>query len=242
MTRFIVTVALGLLLPAVGQADLYVKKATHSTSYVEGEAVGTRQGDVTEMWIGDGKIASHEGNKTILLDLEKDWFCILNHPEKSYVETSLPLDVTKVLTEDLLSRYQGAQTSGEVEKEDHRREMVSRECREYRVSYWDMSDGQRSNERTLTVWATDDVDFDKKVYSSMLDCMRMLHNRDKKLRKELRKIKGLQTGYEVTSNGSGVESKLTSEVVEVTEAKPPKGTYSVPEGYTKKERLNDRDF
>ena len=62
MTRFVVTVVLGLLLPAVGQADLYVKKATHSTSFVLGEAVGTRQGDVTEMWIGDGRIASHEGN------------------------------------------------------------------------------------------------------------------------------------------------------------------------------------
>ncbi|MCK5587037.1 hypothetical protein KAJ02_13270, partial [Candidatus Bipolaricaulota bacterium] len=141
MTRFVMALALGLLLPAAGQADLYVKKAAHSASYVEGVVVGTRQGDTTEMWIGDGKIASHEGNKTILLDLEKDWFCIVNHHDKSFVETSLPLDVSKVLAEDLRSSYKNKHTSGKVEKEDRRREMASRECREYTVSYWDISDG-----------------------------------------------------------------------------------------------------
>lgn len=242
LMRFIVALGLGLLLPSAGQADLYVKKAAHSAAYVDGAAVASGRGSATEMWIGDGRIASHEGNKTILLDLNKGWFCIVNHIEKSYAETALPLDVSKVLSEDLQAGYNGWHGSGEVKKEGRTRKIGSVECSEYTVSYWGLRDGQRSNEHTITVWATEDVAFDGKAYSSMLDCMRMLHNRDEKLRKELRKIKGLQIGYEISGNESGIESRLINEVVEIRELEPPEGTYRVPDGYTNKERLTDRDF
>jgi hypothetical protein len=233
---------LGSLLPAAGQADLCVKKATHSTSYADGEVVWRRQGDSTETWIGEGRVASHEGNKTILLDLDRKWFCIINHLDRTFVETSLPLDVDAVLGENLITAYMDVRTAVEVERRDGRREMASLECREYDVSYWDETGDGRFNERHLTVWATEDVQFDKKAYSKMLDCMRMLHNRDKKARVELEKIKGLQTGFEASSNGSGLESKLVNEIVEIAEKDPPSGIYSVPSGYRKKERLNDRDF
>lgn len=242
MARLIPTLLLGLLLPAVGQADLYVKRVAHSTSYVDGEVVGTRQGDASEMWIGAERLASHEGNKTILLDLKRNLFCILNHPDKCYIEAPLPLDLTKILSDDLLSRYETVRTSGKVEEEDGSLEVLSSKCRCYRVSYWDVSDGQRRNERTVTVWATEDVDFDEAPYARMLECMRMLHNRDKKLRKELKKIKGLQIRYEITGNGSGVKSRLVSEVVELKKLDPPEGVYMIPEDYTRKERLDDHDF
>jgi hypothetical protein len=242
MTRFLAVLTLGLLLPAAGQADLYVRKTARSTSFVDGVAVGTRRGDATETWIGDGRIASREGNKTILLDLKRDWFCIVNHVERSFVEASLPLAVEKVLAEDLLEEYKDTRTSGKVTRADATREMLSWKCRKYSVLYWDVDEGVRSNERAFSVWATEDVKFDELAYSKMLECMRVLHNRDKKLRNELNKIKGLQTGHEVTSNASGIESRFVTEIAEMAELDPPDGTYAVPEGYRRKERLSDRDF
>lgn len=186
MMRLVLAVALGVALPATGCCDLYVKKAARSTAHVDSRVVSSRNGEFTETWVGDGRVASHEGNKTILIDLNAKWFCIVNHREMSYVKASLPLNVSEVLSDDLKTKYEGRRVSGSVEKTDRTRDIASMKCDEYSVTYWDVTDGNRSNERTITVWATEDLSFDEKD--------------------------------------------------------PPSDIYSIPEGYTKKECLSDRDF
>jgi hypothetical protein len=233
--------ALCLCVPAVAHSDLCLKRQERSEFTADG-VNGSRVGDVYETWIGKGRIASHEGNKTILLDLGRKWFCIVNHPDSTYVECSLPIVPSEVLSEEMLKSYDGVRFTGGVEATGGTREIAGLKCREYRVSYWDVRGDSLSNAHEYAVWATEDVSFDEKVYDEMSDAMRLLHDRDEKVREELEKIKGLQVGLEMTQEGNGIVSTFVIEAVEVSEKTPPDGVYDVPAGYAKKDRLTDRDF
>jgi hypothetical protein len=234
-------IALCLAVPDAAHADLYLKRHTRSEFKADGRT-GRRDGDEYETWIGDGRVASHEGNKTILLNLGRGWFCIVNHHDSTYVECSLPIVPSEVLSVELLEGYLGTQTSGSVEVKDRTRDLAGKRCKEYRVSYWDVSEEGTSNKHQYTIWATEDVSFDRKAYGKMLEAMRILHNRDEKVRDELEKIEGLQVGLEMTREGNGVESKFVMEAVEISDKAPPRGIYDIPAGYTRKSRLADSDF
>ena len=59
---------------------------------------------------------------------------------------------------------------------------------------------------------------------------------------EFKKIDGWQIKTEMSMNMMGAEMKTSTEVVEISEKTPPEGTFSVPAGYTKKEKFTMQDL
>jgi hypothetical protein len=241
MRAVLLLAALCLAVPNAARADLYLTRHTRS-EFKAGGQTGRRDGDEYETWVGDGRVATHEGNKTILVDIGRHWFCIVNHHDSTYVECTLPIVPSEVLSEGLLERYKRVHTTGEVEVTGRTRNLAGKRCKEYRVSYWDVNGEGTSNNHEYTIWATEDVSFDSSAYGEMLEAMRILHNRDEKVREDLESIKGLQVGLEMTRKGNGVESKFVIEAVDISEKTPPVGVYDVPAGYARKSRLTDSDF
>ena len=70
------TAAIGMLVACVASADLYVRQVSKTDAYVDGEMVSSQEGDSSVMWMADRKLALSEGNKTILVDLDRRWFCL----------------------------------------------------------------------------------------------------------------------------------------------------------------------
>ncbi len=91
-----------------------------------------------------------------------------------------------------------------------------------------------------TVWATTKVPFDLKNYYRLLECLRTVYNRDKKERKQLRKIKGIQLRIESPQIQKGKRVKYISETVEISKKVPQYSSIDAlikDMGLTKKEKI-----
>jgi len=96
----------------------------------------------------------------------------------------------------------------------------------------------------MKVWATKDVPYSwEKVTQDMMSQVMAAQLRlNEKALQEFQKIKGQWIASETTMNMMGNDIRSTTEVVEITQKDAPPGTYSVPRGYTKKEKLSQEDL
>lgn len=76
-------------------ADVYVKQKTHTDSMMGQPA----RDDIMEQWIGDNAnaFATVSPDQSFIVDLKKNLLYMVNHKSKTYVETTLPLDLSKLL-------------------------------------------------------------------------------------------------------------------------------------------------
>ena len=87
-----------------------------------------------------------------------------------------------------------------------------------------------------TTWATKDVPFDWNKFGEMYSnvaILRFMEGID-----EFKKIKGFQVATEMSTSIMGANVKVTTKVVEISKKSAPAGVYSVPAGYTKKEKIS----
>jgi len=133
-------------------------------------------------------------------------------------------------------------TSGDVEKTEQTLKILDKECQQYNVRYWNIASGEKKNQQSIKVWSYDSVNICLRPFYTMINNLRMLYNRDIKLRKELSKIMGIQMRIEATNDNLGENRKMIAEVVEYAEKEAPTGTYSVPEDYKKQERITEKDL
>ncbi len=101
---------------------------------------------------------------------------------------------------------------------------------------------RRFFQRDFTIWVTNDVPFDLGMVGEIISYSRKLEYYDNDFISELKKIKGYQIALEKTDYARGQERKYSEEVVEISQKKPLEGIYSVPAGFTKKEKLSEQDF
>jgi hypothetical protein len=65
---------------------------------------------------------------------------------------------------------------------------------------------------------------------------------DKDSLQELNKIKGFQLASEITGDINGAKMHQTTQAIQIIKKSAPAGTYNVPAGYTKKDKLSLQDL
>ena len=150
--------------------------------------------------------------------------------------------MSKLVPENLAAYLKNIQYTGTVKEKGEKKQIGKFKCRGYEINSYLVFEGNRENETDSTIWVTTDVPFDWKQYSKMYTNLRKLSNFGDKLINELEKIKGFPIITELFFYPKGFSVKSTSEVIVISKKKPPAGIYSVPEGYTKKEKLTIRDL
>ena len=88
-----------------------------------------------------------------------------------------------------------------------------------------------------TLWASKDLLFNLDKYRDLLFNVFRLRNYSDELLEEMKKIDGFRIAAESLFYPKGFGVKTTTEVVEMSQKEPPPGIYSVPQGFTKKERF-----
>jgi hypothetical protein len=90
-------------------------------------------------------------------------------------------------------------------------------------------------------WVTQEVPFDWKAFSEKMfpQVMKLSGSMglDENAIKEFKKLEGFQVASEMTMNMMGQDIKTNSQVLEISKKSAPAGTYSLPQGYTKQEKL-----
>jgi hypothetical protein len=236
-------VAATLLAGSTAEADVYIKETNRTESYVLGFRTATDNDPASELWIGETALAYLTPGRTFIVDLEARTFTVVNAESRTYVQSSLPVDLSAILSSDMQARYKVWHRSGTVGDTGKTEEILGKTATEYKVESWEVEGGEKSNKQSIQVWATTDVDFDWKRIDELLDPLRIILNRDETLRKELHEIEGVQLKVEWWTGWFGKGRKHLTEVVEIAlDRDPPKGVYTPPADYERKERLTRKDL
>jgi len=162
---------------------------------------------------------------------------IFNPKEKSYVETSLPLDMSKLMPKEMAPMMAMMKMTVKVTSNGQTQKINNWNCSGYDV---DMSVSMM--QMKMKVWATTDVPFDWKAFAKMYTNVYKMSFMDDAALAELMKINGYQVASEMTMNMMGANMKVTTQVVEIAKKDAPAGVYAVPPGFIKKDLLSLQDL
>ncbi len=227
--------------PRRGQA-VYIRNEFVAQVLVLGFATNTELVAVSETWVGDEIIAATERGKTVIIDRRGDRMIYIDHKNRFWTETSLPIDIERDLCEHSLQRRHERKSSGEVIETRRTRRILRRKCREYLVHSWHVRDGRINTEENIKVWASTDMPFDLSLYDDLLYNLRVLYNRDPVYRSELEKIEGFQMGLEMRAGNFFRGQRYADETVVIEQRTPPPETFTPPVGYERRERIEELEF
>ena len=240
MKRFIAVFSFILLTSTFAAADGYMKMKSHSDPISVMGQNQPAQDTVTEQWIGDGKMASITPASSTIIDANKNVLYIINHKAKTYIEASLPLDISKFLPPELTGMMQGMQITIKVTPTGNKKTIGTRSCDEYDVDLNMMMMPMK-----IKMYATTELPFNYKAYKDKLYpslIKTQIMGIDAPSIKELEKINGLVIAQETTGEIMGAKINQKMEAVEIADKPAPAGIYSVPDGYTKQDSLSMQDY
>jgi hypothetical protein len=232
-------VILGITITAASfiHADVYIKQKSHTDGYYYGGINRPAVDFTNELWLGNGKIAFVTENSITIIDKEKNLASIIDKTTKTYVETPLPIDLSKLGPERVAAVIKEIRFKGTVKETAKTRTIGKRMCKEYAMNTYRVYQGNRSNELDTTLWASNDLPFDMNKYRDLVFNIYRWRNYSDELIEEMKKIDGFRITAESLFYPKGFSVKTTTEVTEISQKEPPPGIYSVPQGFTKKERF-----
>jgi hypothetical protein len=245
MKKLILIVTLIVFSFAFLSADVYIKQKVHTGAF---EMMGQKtpaKDEINEQWIGKNKFAQVMSKQTIIIDLDNNKLFMVIHGSKSYLETSLPLDMAKLFPAQMAQMMSMMKIDAKVTPNGQTKKIGDWNCSGYDIEM--NITAMMQMKMNMTVWASTDVPFDWKAYSekmypSVMKATMSTMNIGENVINEFKKIKGFQVATEMSMNMMGANVNVTSEVVEISNKTAPPNTYSPPAGYTKKTQLSMMDM
>jgi len=225
---FIVVLAVAFLLPA----DVYIKTKMHTDPMMGQPA----KDEIMEQWVGNNQLANKTGDRVMIMDMNRKLMLIISMKDKTYVEATLPLDMTKLLPKEAAQMMSMFKVTVKVAANGQTKKINKWNCTGYDVDMTVMMPMK------MKVWATTEVPFDWKMFSNMYANVSKMQFMDDAAISEFMKINGYQIASEMTMDMMGTQIKVTSQVEEITQKPAPAGIYSVPAGFTKKPTLSMEDM
>jgi len=238
MKKIILILVMSIFLFVSVSGDVYVKSKTHTDAMnIMGKETPAKN-EITEQWIGNNIFASISQKQTVIIDLSKKMLYMIMHESKSYVETPLPLDMTKLLPDQVAKMMGMMKLTIKVTPTNETKVINKWKC----VAY-DMEMSMMMMKMNSKVWVTKDVPFDWKKYQekfgvetfkSVMASMKIGEDAIN----EFKKIKGFQIKTDMTMSIMGQNVKITSDVIEISKKSAPANIYTIPSDYKKTEKLS----
>jgi hypothetical protein len=231
MKKIIAVFALLFVASLSLSADVYIKTKTHADAMsMMGQNTPAKDG-VSEQWLGDDLFANVSADQSMIINLKKNMAWIVNHKAKNYVETPLPLDMSKLLPPEAAAFAGMMKMTATVAESNETKKVGQWNCKLYTMSMSVMGMNM-----VTKIWASTDVGFDAAAFNAKFlgNIMKGQMMLDDASLKELAKIKGYQIMTETEMFGA----KTTTEVVEISKKTAPAGVYAPPAGYAKTTSLS----
>jgi hypothetical protein len=234
MKKIILTIFVLVVFSAVSlTADVHIQQKFHSDAFSMMGQNTPEKNEVQHMWIGDNKMASHGKDNSFIVDLNKKVMYMIMHQTKSYVEMTLPLDVSKYLPPQMAGMMKNLKITAAVTPTTESKKINQWTCTKY-----DININMMMMDMKQTWWATKDVPFDWKMYTDQMVQMIMPTMPMGDALAEFKKVEGFPIRNDMSMSMMGNEMKSYTEVTSITDESAPAGTYTVPEGYTKKDVMD----
>ncbi|MFH2107181.1 MAG: DUF4412 domain-containing protein [Chrysiogenia bacterium] len=229
----ILVLVVALMLPA----DVYIKTNVHTDAFSMMGQNQPAKDEVMEQWVGNNQLVNKTGDKIMIMDMDKKMMFIVNPKDKTYVEATLPLDMSKLVPKEAASMISMMKVTVKVTANGQ-----SKKINKWNCSGYDVEMSMMMMQMKMKVWATTEVPFDWKLFAKMYANVSKMQFMDDAAIGELMKINGYQVASEMTMDMMGSKLNVTSQVVEITQKPAPAGIYAVPAGYTKKDKLSMEDM
>lgn len=231
-----VLVVLMVLMSYVG-AEVFIKQEETKEAVYHHGNVDPESTTAIELWIGKEKLAYKRGNIELQIDKTKGKAFVLNHSTKTFAETSLPFQIENVADEEFAPRLKMFRTHGEIKALNKQKKIGDRACSLMEITTWIIYEENRFYETDTEVCLATDLPFDFKTAHDVLKEIQGLRNFDEGIYKEMVALEGfpIETSSTQYMEGIRIPSRMQTLEMTIKEAEP--GTYTIPDGFTKKEKL-----
>jgi len=225
-------------IPRGAGPSVYVKMKTHAEASSTGGESSAPVDVIQEEWITEDRYASLGPDQAFIIDLNKNVAIFVSHKSKSYVETSLPLDIKRILPPDLEVYADMMQFAASVTPTSETMKIGQWNCKAYDIRLKIMA-----FEMHMKVWTTTEVPFDVDAFNAKIfpNIIARQMRLDDQSRQEMKKIKGYQVAAELNGSIMSAKIRTTSEVLEISKRNPPANVFIPPADYTKKDMLSLED-
>jgi hypothetical protein len=232
MKKLILIVSLLVISVVFLNADVYIKQKANMGAFMGQPAKETIQ----EHWLGTNKMAMITPETTMIINMEAKKLYMVNNGNKTYIETDLPLDMTKLMPEQIAAMMKGMMDGMTMSVQPNGQ---TKKILNWNTSGYDVKITVMGMEMKMTFWASKDVPFDWKKYTDVYSEVYKAQLRmGEKSMEEFKKIQGFPVETEMDAMGM----KVTTTTVEISQKNPAPGIYSVPAGYAKKDKLSMEDM
>ena len=156
MKKILTVLSLLLVLTAAAGADIYVKSKVHTDAFAMMGQSQPAKDETSEQWFNDDQFATLTSENSIIVDLKKNLIYIINNKNKSYIESGLPFDFTKILDPQM------AQMMGQMMKmtvtaaANGQKKTIG----QWKCDGYDVTISMMMMPMKMAVWASTDVPFD----------------------------------------------------------------------------------
>jgi len=231
MRSSITAIAIVALLISVPSALADTVITIRSVSEGVPGVAGSEQDETGTLWLSADKFRKDAGGQSFIVDLQAKKLFIVSHPDKSCQTVDLPIDLTKLVPEEMLPMFeQMAERMNmrvEVTPTDETREIAGYPAKLYRVA----ARSDQGLESDQELWMTEAVEFDVEGYRKMTEALFAMQPLGADWKKEILAIKGFPVLQETTVRMMGNEFKSREELISVEEKEAPAGTYAPPPDY-----------
>lgn len=241
MKKLMMIVLTMALLATALPADVYIKTVNHVDPInAMGQSVPARD-SVSEQWVSDDYYYLDTGEGfSYLYDIKKNLIFLISHRTKSYLEIRPPADFPSLLPPELAPMGQALeQMKISVRPTGETRVVNNIQCQGYRLEMTMMMYPIEMN-----IWASEKLPVNLKKFLETVwpEINKLEFKTSSQAYSELSKIKGLWIASETRAQMMGVDVTSRSEVSEISKKTPPRGIYTLPADYRKKDRLEMEDL
>jgi hypothetical protein len=217
------------------QNDFYVKINEHRDSFYEWGETSAPQDITIEMWIGDNRYAYISSARNFLFDYEKDSITVINKSQKAYFTIPMPMDLKKYLDSNQIQKMN--RIMGSVKDINEEKIIKDHKCRTYEIENYIVIDEVHVYDIVNKSFVTRDVPFNLNIYKKSIYNINRFTNFEEEYLKEMDKVEGFPLKAEIILYQRGDKMTRQREAVEIIQKAPGKDVYSIPPGFTKKEKI-----
>ncbi|MGE5343711.1 MAG: DUF4412 domain-containing protein [Candidatus Omnitrophota bacterium] len=230
MKKLILILALTLVSFAYLSADVYIKQ---ETKIDPATAMGQKvKNTVSELWFGKNKMATKTGEMNMIMNMDAKKAYIISPKTKTYVESGLPMDMTKLMPEAMAPMLKTMLNGMTVAIKPNGQ---TKKVGNWDTKGYDVNMKMMGMDMKMVYWVASNVGFDWKAYSTLYSEMyKVQFQGNEKFVEEFKKLDGYPVAIETTMMGM----KTSTLVTEINPNKAPTpDVYAVPAGYRKTERV-----
>jgi predicted SpoU family rRNA methylase len=232
MKKLFLVVTLVLLSAAFLSADIYIKQETKTGAFM-GQAA---KDIVQEQWFGNNRIATITQDNSFIINMAEKKFYMINHKSKTYVESTLPLDIAKLMPDQMAGMMKAMMEGMTVSVQANGQ---SKKVGNWNTKGYDVNITMMGMNMKMVFWASTDVPFDwKKLALLSGELYKAQMRLGEKFVEEFKKIEG----YPVASDMEMMGMKVSMVTSEISEKTPSANIYTPPAGYTKKDKFGMEDM